>query len=192
MCVCATSVHLLHGLVGCGDLALIGLAGAVLALENALAVVRQLQLCDLDVGCVDANGDSRAVGLLPLDLVDVDDPLEAVAGGDLALAALEPAALHADLVVLANGQRAHVVLGAELLAERGAHKDAADVAGGLEMSPAGLSAAAALDADHRYLRLPHYRWNGEKMMNWSIQRKEKRVAATGGQFRQTTRRAGGE
>jgi hypothetical protein len=144
------SVHLLHGLIGSGDLALplVGLVSAVLALEDTLAVGGQLEFGDLNVGGVDTDGNGGTVGLLALDLVDVDDPLEAVGGGDLALAALESTALHADLVVLAHGHGADVVLGAQLLGEGGAHEHAAHVARGLEVSTTGLSAGSALDAGH--------------------------------------------
>jgi hypothetical protein len=143
-------VHLLHGLIGSGDLALslVGLISTVLALEDALAVSGQLELGDLDVGGVDTDGDGGTVGLLALHLIDVDDPLEAVGSGDLTLTALEPTALHADLVVLAHGHGADVVLGAELLGQGGAHENAAHVAGGLEVSTAGLSAGTTLDAGH--------------------------------------------
>ena len=44
-----------------------------------------------------------AVGLLARDTLDVDDVLEAVDRGDLALAALVGAALDDDLVVFADG-----------------------------------------------------------------------------------------
>ncbi|GET92672.1 60S ribosomal protein L26, putative [Leishmania tarentolae] len=143
-------VHLLHGLVRGADLALalVGLGRAVLALQDGLAVVRQLQLRDLDVGGMDADGHSGAVCLLAVHLIDEDDPLEAVARRHLTLTALEGPALHDDLVVLAHGHGTHVVLGAQLLGERGAHQHTAHMAWGLKMRAAGLAAGTTLDARH--------------------------------------------
>ena len=67
-----------------------------------------MELGDLDLGGGDADGNALAVGLLAGDALDVDDILEAVAGGDLALTALVAAALDDDLVVLADGDRANL------------------------------------------------------------------------------------
>jgi hypothetical protein len=60
---------------------------------------------------VDANEGRRAVGLVTLDTVDVDDPALAVDLGDLALAALVFAADDADFVVFADGERAGLFIG---------------------------------------------------------------------------------
>lgn len=79
------------------------------AVQDALAVLVQLELGDDDFGGVDADGDALAVGLLAGDALDVDDVLEAVDAGDLALTALVGAADNGDLVVFANGYRADLV-----------------------------------------------------------------------------------
>jgi hypothetical protein len=55
---------------------------------------------------VDAQRDGLAVGLVAGDALDVDDVLEAVDGGDLALTALVGATDDGDLVVLADGDAA--------------------------------------------------------------------------------------
>ena len=71
-----------------------------------------------DLGRVDADEDGRAVGLLPLDALDVDTELLPVALHHLAdLLALVVAAHHLHLVVLADGHRAHAVLLFEVLQE---------------------------------------------------------------------------
>ncbi|GET89056.1 60S ribosomal protein L26, putative [Leishmania tarentolae] len=101
---------------------------------------------------MDADGHSGAVCLLAVHLIDEDDPLEAVARRHLTLTALEGPALHDDLVVLAHGHGTHVVLGAQLLGERGAHQHTAHMAWGLKMRAAGLAAGTTLDADHFVLR----------------------------------------
>lgn len=143
-------VHLLHGLVGGGDLALalVGLGGAVLAVEDRLTELGELHLGDLNVAGVNSDANGGTVGLLAIDLVDVDDPLQAVASGDLALAALVHAALDLDLVVLADGHGTDIVLVAELLGEGSAHEDPADVAGSLEVSATSDATATALDGRH--------------------------------------------
>ena len=55
---------------------------------------------------MDAEGNALAVGLLADNTVDVDDPLETVDAGDLALTALVGATDNGDLVVLADGDGA--------------------------------------------------------------------------------------
>ena len=82
--------------------ALVAAAALGLALEQRAAVLVELELRDHDLGRVDADRDGRAVGLLALDALDVDDPLLAVDGRHLALAALERAAHDLHLVVLAD------------------------------------------------------------------------------------------
>ncbi len=130
----------LHLLVGGADLGGTSLAGAVLAFEDLLAHGGDLQLEEFDVGGVDADVDGVTLGVFDVNLVDVDDPLEAVDLGDLTFLTLELAAEDLNFVILADGEGLDVVLGAEFLAEAGGHEDTADVARGLEVSAAELAA----------------------------------------------------
>lgn len=77
-------------------------------LKDALPVLVQLQLGDLDLARRNANRHALSVRLLAADALDVDDVFEAVDGDDLALTALVGAALDDDLVVLADGDRANL------------------------------------------------------------------------------------
>lgn len=92
--------HLLLGL------ALVGLS--TLALEDSLAVLVKLQLGDDNVGGVNADGDGLAVGLVPGDPLDVDNVLETVHAGNLALATLVGPTNNGDFVVLADRERANL------------------------------------------------------------------------------------
>lgn len=83
------------------------LAGlAVLALEEGLTVLVELEGGNDNVGRADADGDGGTRALLAVDAVDVDNPLLAVDLGDLALAALVCTTDNLDLVILADGDRA--------------------------------------------------------------------------------------
>jgi hypothetical protein len=74
--------------------------------QDVLTVLVKLELGDDDVGGVDAQRDGLAVGLVTGDTLDVDNVLETVHGGDLALTALVGATNNGDLVVLSDGDRA--------------------------------------------------------------------------------------
>lgn len=76
------------------------------------------------------------------DAVDLDDVALTVDAGDLALVlGLGEVATHdLDLIILADGDRLHLVLEAELLGEGSAHQDAALVRGRSEDSLAVLLA----------------------------------------------------
>ena len=74
--------------------------------KDALTVLVKLELGDDTVGGVDAQGNGLAVGLVAGDTLDVDNVLETVHGGDLALAALVGTTDNGDLVVLSDGDRA--------------------------------------------------------------------------------------
>ena len=74
--------------------------------QDVLTVLVELELGDDDVGGVDAQGDALAGSLLAGDALDVDNVLEAVDGGDLALTALVGATDDGDLVVLSDGDGA--------------------------------------------------------------------------------------
>lgn len=124
-----------------GDLGLgLKLTANLGAGQDVLTILVELELVDDNVGGVDAERDGLARGLVASDTLDVDDVFETVDGGDLALTALVGATDDGDLVVLADGDAADVVLLTELLAERGAHDVAALRRRGLEVSGAALAA----------------------------------------------------
>jgi hypothetical protein len=123
-----------------GDLALGGqLTAALDAGQDVLAVLVELELGNDDVGGVKAQGNALAGSLLADDALDVDDVFETVDGGDLALLALLGAANDGDLVLLADGDAADIVLLSQLLAEGSAHDDTALGRGRLEVSGAALA-----------------------------------------------------
>lgn len=76
------------------------------ALKDVLSVLVELDLGDDDLGGSDASGDGLTVGLLAGDTLDVDEVLETVDGGDLALLALVGTTDNGDLVILADGKGA--------------------------------------------------------------------------------------
>jgi len=92
------------GSLGLGLLSL--LAADADALKDGLAVLVELELGNDHVGGVDAEGDGLAGGLVAGDALDVDDVLEAVHRGDLALLVLVEATDDGDLVILADGDGA--------------------------------------------------------------------------------------
>lgn len=69
-----------------------------------------MELGDDAVGGGDAEGNALAVGLLADNTLDVNDVLQTVDGGDLALTALVGAAHDGDLVVLAEGDGADLLV----------------------------------------------------------------------------------
>lgn len=81
------------------------------AREDLLTVLVEVKLGDDAVGGGDAEGNGLAVGLLANDTLDVDDVLQTVDGGDLALTALVGATDNGDLVVLAEGDGADLLDG---------------------------------------------------------------------------------
>jgi hypothetical protein len=93
-----------------GDLGLsLELTADLGAGQDVLTVLVELELVDDDVGRVNAQGNGLAGGLVAGDTLDVDDVLETVDGGDLALAALVGATDDGDLVVLADGDGADLL-----------------------------------------------------------------------------------
>lgn len=104
---------------------------------------------------VDTNGYGGTVRLVPLDTVDVDDPLLAVDLGHFALTPNVLSTGDSDLIISANGEGAglpkneilrarekrgtDVVLCPEILGERRGHDDPADGGGGSKVSLAGLA-----------------------------------------------------
>ena len=77
--------------------------GPRLAQTGDTPILVQLDRGDDDITRVNTNGDRRAVRLVPLDTVNVDDPLLAVHLRDLPLTTLVLAAHNPNLIVLANG-----------------------------------------------------------------------------------------
>jgi len=75
---------------------------AVFSLKDRPPILVELEGSDNDVAWVDANRDRRAVRLVPLDTVDVDDPLFTVDLGDLSLTTLVFSADNPDFVILPN------------------------------------------------------------------------------------------
>lgn len=74
-----------------------------LPLQDAVPILIDLELGDLDLARVDTDGDRLAVYLLPGNTLDVDDVFQAVDGDDLAFTTLERATGDDDLVVLTDG-----------------------------------------------------------------------------------------
>jgi len=119
------------------------------ALQDALAVLVELQLGDDDVAGVDAEGNAGTGSLVTGDALDVDDIFETVDRGHLALLVLVGTADDRNLIILADGDAANVVLLTELLAERGAHDVAADARRSTEvrlarLAPRGVEGCADL------------------------------------------------
>jgi len=121
-------------------LVLLAHAGASLALQDCLTILVHLELYDHHLGGMDADVHGGAVDLLALNSLDVDDKFLAVDLHDLAdLLALVVAPHNLDFVVLADGDAAAVVFGAEILGEGRAHDLAPDVRGRVEVSLALLA-----------------------------------------------------
>lgn len=94
----------------CLSLLRVDLPAGLDALKQALTVLVDLELGDLDLAGVDTDGDGLAVGLLTGDTLDVDDIFQAVDGDDLALTALVGATGDDDLVVFSYGDCANLRL----------------------------------------------------------------------------------
>lgn len=75
-------------------------------MQNDIPVLVQLDVDDNDIARVDADGHTRAVRLVALHTVDMDDPLLPVNLGNLSFTALVLPSDNPDLVVLANGDGA--------------------------------------------------------------------------------------
>jgi len=120
------------------ELALILLRFPILPIEDSLPVLVHLNLGDNTVAGVDANLDRHLIGLLAGDTLNVDDVFLPVAGEHLPLA-LVLAAHDAHLIVLAHRQRAHLVLLAQVGAERRGHDHASHRGRGGKVRLAALS-----------------------------------------------------
>lgn len=98
----------IQDLSGLGLLGGVGLAADTHALKEVLTVLVEVELVDDDLGGVDAERDGLARGLVAVDTLNVDDVLETVDRGDLALTSLVGAADDGDFVVLADRDRANL------------------------------------------------------------------------------------
>lgn len=115
---------------------------ALLLLEDALAVLVELEGGDFAVAGVDGDLGLLTVDLLLNDFINVNASASAVDGDDLAFGTLEGAVHDLDLVTLADGHGANVVLVLEVFGEVAGHHDSADTAGGGEVRLSRLSALA--------------------------------------------------
>ena len=100
-----------------GDIALVLLVGSGLAVEQGLAVLVELDLGDLNLGRMDGDRHSGAVGLVAGEALDVDAILLANDSDDLALTAVTGATGDADFILTADGDGADTVLLTKLLGE---------------------------------------------------------------------------
>jgi len=91
---------------------------AVFSLKDCPPILVKLEGGNNDVAWVDTNGDRRAVRLVPLDAIDVDNPLFTVDLGDLSLTTFVFSADNPNFVILANGYRSCVVFSPQLLGKR--------------------------------------------------------------------------
>lgn len=85
------------------SLGLVGSPALGLAIEEALSILVKFELGDHHLRWVDPDIDSGTIDLLPGDALNMYDPLPAIHLNHLSLTALEGAAHHLNLVVLADG-----------------------------------------------------------------------------------------
>lgn len=134
----ARSVHL----VGAGGTLVV----SVLSGEEDLSRLVNGELGDLAVRRVNRNVSRLAVLAFLGQLIDVDAPSSSVDGHDLAdgtkTTLLLAASSDLNNVVLADGNRAALVLVLKVLVESAAHELSADAARGGEVSLSGLSSRA--------------------------------------------------
>jgi len=76
---------------------------AVFSLKDRPPILVKLKGGNNNVARVDTDGDRRTVRLVPLDAIDVDNPLFTVDLGDLSLTTLVFSTNDPDFVILANG-----------------------------------------------------------------------------------------
>ena len=75
---------------------------AVFSFKNRPSILVELKGSNHDVAWVDANGNGRTVRLVPLDTVDVDNPLFTVDLGDLSLTTLVFSTDNPNFVILSH------------------------------------------------------------------------------------------
>merc|ERR1719151_375220 len=140
MLVITISLRSLHGSGG----ALLSVFPLVLAkslspalgspVKDVLAVLVHLELDNDDLAWVDSNVDGGAIGLLPLDPLNVDSELFPVALDNLAhLLTLVVASDDLHFIVLPDRHGPDSVLGPQLLGEGSGHEAPPDVGGGREV-----------------------------------------------------------
>ena len=78
---------------------------AIFSFKDRPPILVKLESGDDDVAWVDANGDRGAIRLVPLDTIDVDNPLFTVDLGDFSLATLVFSADDPDFVILSHWYR---------------------------------------------------------------------------------------
>jgi hypothetical protein len=115
---------------------------AVLSLKGGLAALVELKSGDHAVAGVDGELGLLTVLLLLNDFLNVNASASAVDRLDLALGVLLVADHNLDLVALADGEGAHIVLFDKVLREPAAHHGSTDTAGSGEIGLSGLSALA--------------------------------------------------
>lgn len=97
-------------LFGSGLALVTSLTAGLDTLQDGFTVLVELQLGDDDVGGVNAQRDGLARDLLAGDTLNVDHVFETVDRGHFALLVLVGAADNSDLVILANGDAADLLL----------------------------------------------------------------------------------
>ncbi len=117
------SVHLAHLLV----LVLLSVS-LLLLFKDGLAVLVKLEGSDDTVAWVNWDLRLLTVGFLSSDFLNVNASASAVDGLDFAFTGFEVASDNLDLVSLADGNGAHLVLVSEVLGEVGGHHNSADAA----------------------------------------------------------------
>ena len=115
---------------------------AVLVLKGGLAALVKLESGDNAVAGVDGKLGLLTVLLLLNDFLNVNASASAVDGLNLTLGLLLVADHNLDLIALADGEGADIVLVDKILGEPAAHHDSTDTAGGGEIGLSGLSALA--------------------------------------------------
>jgi len=75
---------------------------AIFSFKDCSPILVKLERSNDDVAWVDANGNRRAVRLVPLNTIDVDNPLFTVDLGNLSLTTLVFPADNPDFVILAH------------------------------------------------------------------------------------------
>ena len=122
------SVHLAHLLV----LVLLSVS-LLLLFKDGLAVFVELEGGNDTVAGVNWDLRRLTVGFLSSDFLNVNASASAVDGLDLAFTGFEVASNNFDLVSLADGDRADLVLVLEVVREVGGHHNSADAAGSSEV-----------------------------------------------------------